>query len=341
MSLVKAVAIAALAILMSVICFLSYWAYQFSHRTFQVTTSIKVFPKTHLRQLAVSLQSRGLLQHPDAFLIWARLHGYSGELRFGDYRVSSDMTLSELLDNIHASRGLVRHAFRIHEGWTVKRLIHALQENSNIRFTANDDHRELEGLLYPDTYNFAWGVSSDQVIAHAKQRMQTVLNNAWAQRNKQIPIKTPRQALIVASLIQTEASSVAERPKVAAVIYNRLRRGMRLQVDPTVMYGLGLPYGSVLTKHQLERKTRYNTYMMTGLPPTPIAFPTRTAIEAALHPATIPALYYVANGDGTHTFSDSYRLHKKAVAKYRAYINAEKWKQQVEAIKTIVEDGVF
>jgi UPF0755 protein len=329
------------AVVISVVVFMLYWAYQFSHRTFQMKTSIKVYPQTHLQELANNLQARRLWNHPEAFLMLARLHGFSGNLRYGEYQILPDMTPQQLLQNIHDSRGLVKHAFRIHEGWTVKQLDDALREDSNIKYKNTKLGKDLEGMVYPDTYSFAWGVSSDRVINHGQDRMQQILDQAWQNRVKSIPITTPQQALIVASLIQTEASNVSERPKVAAVIYNRLRRGMRLQIDPTVMYGLGLPYGSILTKRQLEQATPYNTYKIEGLPPTPIAFPTRTAIEAALHPAKISSLYYVANGDGTHTFSDNYHTHKKAVEKYRAFLNQKKWEQQKEALKVIVEDGIF
>ena len=216
-----------------------------------------------------------------------------------------------------------------------------MHQDNNIKFKAFPEiSKKLEGMIYPDTYKFAWGVNSNAVIQYGVTKMQRVLQKAWKSRDHSIPIKTPYQALIVASLIQTEAGNVAERPKVAAVIYNRLRKNMRLQIDPTVMYGLGLPYGSILTKRQLEQKTPYNTYTFEGLPPTPIAFPTRTAIEAALHPVKLSAYYYVANGDGTHTFSDSYKLHKKAVARYRAFLNEQKWQQQKQALEVIVEEGL-
>jgi UPF0755 protein len=330
------------AVLVFCLIYVSYWAYQFNYGTFDKKQSIRIYPSTHLHQLANKLQQRQLWNHPYIFVLLARAHGFAGDLRFGEYAITPDMTPYQLLENIHASRGLVKHSFRIRQSWTAKQLISALRENPNIKFkSAQLDTRKLEGMIYPDTYDFAWGVQSDKVIDYAAAKMKRVLAKAWATRDKHIPITTPYQALIVASLIQTEAGNIEERPKVAAVIYNRLRKGMRLQIDPTVMFGLGLPYGSILTKRQLEQKTEYNTYSFEGLPPTPIAFPAQTAIEAALHPAELAAFYYVANGKGGHTFSNSYEHHKEAVAQYRAFLNERKWQQQVEALKTIVEEGVL
>lgn len=325
-----------------VLGYVGYWTYRFRHTTFTEKQTIRIYPNMQLHQLANKLQQRGLWNHPYIFILLARVHGFAGALRFGEYAITPKMTLYQLLQHIHNSRGLVKHPFRIRQRWTAKQLINALQENPNIKFTSPTiQPNKLEGMVYPDTYNFAWGVQSNQIIDYAKTKMKKIVDKAWQQRNKHIPITTPYQALIVASLIQTEAGDVNEQPKIAAVIYNRLRKGMRLQVDPTVMFGLGLPYGSILTKRQLQQKTAYNTYLIAGLPPTPIAFPAKTAILAAMHPAPLKALYYVADGKGGHVFSNNYKYHKKAVAAYRAYLNERKWQQQIEAVKTIVEEGVL
>lgn len=341
MSIVKALGTILFAIVMATLGYLCYWNYQFNHRRFAVDESIKVYPHTHLRQLANKLQQRHLWTHPTMFVLLARYHGFAGDLRFGDYKIKTNMTPFMLLDNIHQARGLVTHRFRIHEGWTMHKLLAALHQNGNINFKSpTKTPATLEGMIYPDTYQFAWGVDSNTVIQYGIAKMQQVLNTAWETRDHSIPLKTPYQALIVASLIQTEAGEVAERPKIAAVIYNRLRKHMRLQIDPTVMFGLRLPYGSVLTKRQLEQATPYNTYLIEGLPPTPIAFPTRTAIIAALHPAKLSAYYYVADGKGGHVFSDNYKRHQHAVARYRAFLNEQKWEQQKQALEVIVEEGL-
>ncbi len=342
MSLRKAFILFIATALVFCLSYVCYWTYQFSHSRFSVNQSIKIHPNTHLHQLANTLQQRGLWNHPYIFILLARAHGFAGDLRFGEYAIKPGMTPLALLENIHTARGLIKHPFRIHQTWTAKQLVSALRENSNIKFdTTQLDTTQFEGMLYPDTYNFAWGVEGAQVIRFAAQKMQNIMHAAWQTRDQSIPIKTPYQALIVASLIQTESGTVQEQPKIAAVIYNRLRRGMRLQIDPTVMFGLGLPYGSILTKGQLEKKSAYNTYLIEGLPPTPIAFPSKSAIDAALHPARLSALYYVADGQGGHIFSRHYEQHQQAVARYRAFLNESKWQQQKRALQVIVEDGLF
>ena len=273
MSIGKAFGIVLFAIITATLGYIFYWNYQFSHRTFGVKQTIKVYPHTHLHQLANKLQQRHLWGHPHMFVLLARYHGFAGDLRFGDYEVAPGMTPFKLLDNIHRARGLVKHRFRIHEGWTLKKLRAALHQDNNIKFKAFPEiSKKLEGMIYPDTYKFAWGVNSNAVIQYGVTKMQRVLQKAWKSRDHSIPIKTPYQALIVASLIQTEAGNVAERPKVAAVIYNRLRKNMRLQIDPTVMYGLGLPYGSILTKRQLEQKTPYNRIRLRDCHPRRLLF---------------------------------------------------------------------
>lgn len=341
MSLRKGLLVAVTAIIISSVLYISYWAYQFRHTSFKVDQTLKVYPHTHLRHIANILQQRHLWQHPHMFELLGRWYGFAGQLRFGEYHIRPTMTPFELLQNIHHANGLVKHSFRIHEGWTAEDLVLALHQDGNIRFKPiKQPLTQLEGMAYPDTYQFAWGVSSQQVVRYAEQKMQAVLQKIWDSRDHSIPITTPYQALIVASLIQTEAARVDERPKVAAVIYNRLRKKMRLQIDPTVMFGLRLPYGSVLTKQQLNKKTPYNTYTIEGLPPTPIAFPTYTAIYAACHPASLDAYYYVANGDGTHTFSKNYKTHRQAVTRYRDYLNEEKWQDEKQALEVVVEEGL-
>ena len=184
-----------------------------------------------------------------------------------------------------------------------------------------------EGSLYPDTYQFVWGVTDKQVVQVAANAMQKKLASVWASRDATLPISSPQQLVIVASLIETEVCHLQERPLIAGVIYNRLKQHMRLQVDPTVMYGLGLPYGSLLVESQLKTKTPFNTYMIDGLPPTPIAMPSLTSLEAAAHPAQTNALYYVADGKGSHVFSATYALHLQAVAQYHAFMSQHASKQ--------------
>lgn len=358
MSWLRAFFIALLSVIVAVVGYVAYLNYQFIHhpliglheRTVQPVT-VRVFPHSRLRQLASTLSETGLWQRYYSFLVLAEIHGVRDELRFGEYQIEPGMTLMELLKNIQQGRGQVFYPFRIREGSTMttlkQRLMHSdLITHTDVlkspdwqpKFSAwLGEHRSLEGMLYPDTYHFAWGVDDARVIRVAYRAMIKRLKAAWPKRQRNLPISTPYQALIVASLIQTEAGLVKERPMVAGVIYNRLKRSMRLQIDPTVVYGLGLPYGTKLTKTNLRTKTSYNTYIIKGLPPTPIAFPTWTSIQAALHPANTKAIFYVADARGGHVFSTHYKAHKKAVTAYRAAVRGKTWVAEKEAVEAVFD----
>ncbi len=312
-----------------------YLNHQFSHRPLISSTStsvqtVLVLPHSHTYTLGRRLEKQGFIRNPYNFVLFARIHALSAHLHYGKYYIQPGMTALALLQNMNAGKGLVMFDFRIHEGWTM----HDLQQALEHKFTSTAN---LEGCLYPDTYRFAWGIESSQIIFAAKKKMDDVLSGLWALRAADLPLKTPYEALIVASLIQTETSDPNERAQVAAVIYNRLRQSMRLQIDPTVMYGLGLPYGSVLTKANLQQHTLYNTYQIEGLPPTPIAFPDLTSLQAALHPSKITALYYVANGSGGHIFSSTYEQHTQAVKRYRR-LEAEQHREQMESIAKVLTE---
>ena len=316
-------------LLASLIVYCFYINYSFSHRSLLASgasASVKVYPGFHINQLADELKAQQLWRHSNSFIILAALHGYSDQLRFGEYTITPGMSALMLLKNIAASTGLTRHNFRIPEGSTVTTILALLKNDPNI-FKAKQPFTIAEGSLYPDTYQFVWGVTDKQVIQIAYVAMQKKLASVWTSRDPLIPISTPQQLLIIASLLETEASNLQERPLIAGVIYNRLKQHMRLQVDPTVMYGLGLPYGSSLVDSQLKTKTPYNTYVIDGLPPTPIAMSSLTSLEAAAHPAQTNALYYVADGKGSHVFSATYALHLQAVASYHAFMKQHSSKQ--------------
>ena len=316
-------------VLASFVVYCFYLNYSFSHRSLLASatpTSVKVYPGFHINQLANELKQQQLWHHPNSFMLLATLHGYSDQLRFGEYTITPDMSALMLLKNIASSTGLTRHKFRIPEGSTVTTVLALLKNDPNI-FKASQPVTIAEGSLYPDTYQFVWGVTDKQVVAAAAAVMQKKLASVWAARDATLPISSPAQLVIVASLIETETSNLQERPMIAGVIYNRLKQHMRLQVDPSVTYGLGLPYGSALVDSQLKTKTPYNTYMIDGLPPTPIAMPSLTSLIAAAHPAQTHALYYVADGKGSHVFSATYALHLQAVAQYHAYMQQQSSKQ--------------
>ena len=185
-----------------------------------------------------------------------------------------------------------------------------------------------EGRFFPDTYIYTWGNKDTVILQQAYQRMNVLLMQEWSQRAAELPYKTPEEALIVASLVESEAVLPAERPIIAGVILRRLQQNMNLQIDPTIIYGVGKPFGSTITLEDLRNDNPYNTYLHKGLPPTPINMPSAASIFAALHPASGDSLYYVAQGDGSHRFSATYPEHLQAVKKYRQFKKSEADKQQ-------------
>ena len=297
----------------------------------QFEDTIKVEPNTGIHTITGKLEDKGYLTHPQIFIFIAKICGDSHRLRFGEYEIKPGMSAFALLDNMVKGRGLAEHHVTIIEGWNFRQVMQRLKNDESLRHVVEDksprqimkllgsEQASPEGLLFPDTYSFTWGNTDLDVIKHAYEKMQSVLKDEWQQRSKRFPYKTPYKALIIASLIEKETSVDSERHKIASVILLRLKKWMPLQVDPTVLYGRGKPFGASITRSDLKNKNPYNTYMNYGLPPTPIAMPSKASIHAALHPAQGKALYYVAQGDGSHIFSDSYKKHRIAVKAYRRY----------------------
>lgn len=307
-------------LVLCVLCQWVYWSFDFFTRplTPKRATTLLVSPHQHLHDVAKALVAAGLLHHPRLFVFWGRLLGDANVLRFGKYRITQDMTSATLLSHIVNSQDTVKHPFRIGAGWTIASVLKRLEKDPAVLHTLSQGIglSDLEGALYPDTFDFAWGTEDRDILQYAHHKMQVFLAHAWHHRAKGLPYRRPYEALIMASLIETETARAADRPKIAAVLIHRLRRHMPLAVDPTVLYGLKLPYGHALTHQELEEKTPYNTYHRLGLPPTPIAMPSKASILAALHPAKTHALYYVADGHGGHVFSDTYAAHQIAVRRY-------------------------
>ena len=293
----------------------------------QSSVTIKVPSGTDVHYLAKQLKQAGLLKHSRLFVLLARVNGDARRLKVGEYKITTEMSASDLLANIVAGKVIQRSILFV-EGWTFRDLKETLDESSHIKHEIkNLTNAEImaklghpdqhpEGLFFPDTYFFTWGDSDLTILKQAYQRMQAVLTTQWQQRASHLPYKNSYQALIVASLIEKETGLDNERAKVAGVILLRLKKWMRLQVDPTVLYGLGRPYSSTITKQDLALATPYNTYQRYGLPPTPIDMPGEASIAAALHPEMGDVLYYVSRGDGSHQFSATYKEHRQAVEKY-------------------------
>lgn len=291
--------------------------------------TVKVHPGTGVSQLAQTLHQRKLLQHPYFFIEYAQFTGLSSQVRFGEYWIKPGMSAMDVLRNVTQSKGVVQHKMTFIEGWTFRDIRAALDQDSNVRhLTEGKTNAEImtmighpnehpEGRFFPNTYLFRWGNSDADVLKHAYNKMRDFLQAEWPKRARDAEVKTPYEALIIASLVEKETAINAERPLIAGVILKRLHIGMRLQVDPTVLYGLNKAYDEPITKKDLRSKTPYNTYTRYGLPPTPIDMPSGASIKATLHPEKSHYLYYVSRGDGSHQFSPTYKQHLKAIKRYQ------------------------
>jgi len=281
-----------------------------------------------LRSGAKQLTEIGVLDDPWSFIVMARVLGKAGEIKAGNYEFTNNLTPYRLLTKLTKGDVTMKEIAFI-EGWTFNQLRKALDDYPGIRHdSANLSDEEIlkrigatentaEGLFFPDTYFFNDGMSDLTILKRAYRTMESNLATVWETRAKDLPFSDTHQALIMASIVEKETAQATERRMVAAVLINRLRLGMKLQADPTVIYGLGDKFDGNLRKRDLTGDTIYNTYTREGLPPTPIALPGLASIQATLNPADTKALYFVSRGDGTSHFSESLEEHNRAVTKYQ------------------------
>lgn len=270
----------------------------------------------------------GALEHPVLFELLARVQGRAQDVKAGSYGLTAPVTPLELLRKITLGETLLGKLTVI-EGWTFAEMRRALDARQDLRHDSvglsdaellraiGAEVAHAEGWFFPDTYFYDHGSSDLALYKRAHQTSRAVLEEAWARRASGLPYKSPEEALIMASIIEKETGAADERPLIAAVFINRLRIGMRLQTDPTVIYGMGERFDGNLRRADLEVDTPYNTYTRAGLPPTPIALPGADAIHAALNPEASRALYFVAMGNGRHVFSSNLDDHNRAVARYQ------------------------
>ena len=256
--------------------------------------------------------------------------GITGRLHAGEYALNQGTTPRELLRKM-AAGDVVQHRFTIVDGWTFRQLRLALANDTGLQQTlpgSSDDDiarrvgiadGKPEGWFLPETYAFVKGESDFDVLKRAHVAMQKALDRLWRARSADVKLETPYEALILASIVERETAQPSERAQIAGVFVRRLKFGMRLQTDPTVIYGMGESYAGNIRRSDLETDTPYNTYTRDGLPPTPIALPGTVALEAALHPAPGDALYFVARGDGSHEFSPTLEAHNRAVQKFQLH----------------------
>jgi UPF0755 protein len=281
-----------------------------------------------LKSVARNLADEGLLPESQTFWLLGRALGKAGSIRAGTYRVAAPLTALELLDKLAAGDVLpIEIAFV--EGTTLRQWLAQMKQHPHIRATLDGlgeseiraaigvPEAALEGLFFPDTYRFLSGAADADILKRAYAEMAKRLARAWEARDPALPLASAYEALILASIIEKETGQAGERAVVASVFVNRLRRGMRLQTDPTVIYGLGARFDGNLRKRDLLADTPWNTYTRDGLPPTPIAMPGAASIAAATNPAKTDYLYFVGRGDGSHQFSRTLEEHNRAVAKYQ------------------------
>lgn len=283
---------------------------------------------TSLRVLAERMTRMGILKQPYYFLALTYLRGDQRRIKAGEYELTSGMTPVGVLDRIISGK-VAQFPVTLIEGRTFRQALTAIAADEHLRdndlsgLTDEELMSKLgrpgehpEGLFFPDTYYFPRSATGLDVLRRAMERMDKVLGQEWAGRQSELPIKTPYEALILASIIEKETAVPEERPEIGGVFIRRLQHGMKLQTDPTVIYGLGERYDGNIRRTDLLEATPYNTYVIEGLPPTPIALPGRAAIHAALNPAGGDTLYFVARGDGSHVFSRTLGEHNRAVRRY-------------------------
>lgn len=279
-----------------------------------------------LGTIAAELAQKHDLPNPWAVKIYAKLHPEIQKIQAGDYRIHANSTVLDLLADMVAGRVIV-FEFRLVEGKTFAEMMHLLAQSPELTHTLNGKSRkeiaqilgiegDPEGWFYPDTYRYTRHSSDQELLQRLHQNMRAVLQEHWQDRDDRLPLKTPYEALILASIIEKETGVADERAQVAGVFVRRLQKKMRLQTDPSVIYGMN-HYQGTITRQDLQKDTPYNTYTRLGLPPTPIAMPSEASIYAALHPDEGDALYFVADGKGGHIFSATYEAHLKAVQRYR------------------------
>ncbi|HTF95806.1 MAG TPA: endolytic transglycosylase MltG [Cellvibrio sp.] len=280
-----------------------------------------------LGHMANDLGRQQILDYPRLLRIYARFSN-TNKIHAGEYFFPVGTTPEMLLDKLRKGE-VVLYQVTFVEGWTFKQALAALEKDPSIRHElagkSQDEqlrllglsHPHPEGWFFPDTYSFSRGTSDVEILQKAYRQMDSLLKYEWEKRAPDLPYKNAYEALIMASIIERETGHHSEREQIAGVFVRRLRQGMKLQTDPTVIYGMAGQYKGRITRKNLEAPTAYNTYVIDGLPPTPIALPSAASIRAALHPASGNALYFVAKGDGTSEFSDTLDAHNQAVRRYQ------------------------
>lgn len=306
--------------------FAGWWAYYLNASLVTEKQGVVYYLKPGLtkHEVVQELAEQGIIRHPTLYFLTTYFMK-STPLQTAEYLFRPGATPLSIWRQMQTGSGLMNHPFSIIPGWSFRQVREALDKTENIKHqtTPMDDKQIMmfvgnpdvapEGQFFPETYFYTRGMSDLVILKRAYDLMQTKLNEAWERRAANLPYKNMYDALIVASLVEKEAYLNRERPLIAGVIINRLRKNMLLQIDPTVIYGMGLRYNGTIHRADLQEDTVYNTYVHKGLPPTPIAMPGAVSLDAAMHPAQHDFYYFVAKGDGSHQFSKTLQEHHTAV----------------------------
>lgn len=280
-----------------------------------------------LGHLVRDMEAKGALDHPRLLRLYARFNE-ANKIHAGEYFFPIGTSPKSLLDKL-IKGDVILYQITFVEGWTTRQALNVLADEQHIQHQLLGKTPEeqlalldlpiehLEGWIFPDTYRFSRNTSDAEIIRNAYHQMKSLLEAEWVKRAPDLPYKNAYEALIMASIIERETGHHSERDQIAGVFVRRLQQGMKLQTDPTVIYGMGENYAGRITRKNLEEPTPYNTYVIDGLPPTPISLPSAASIRAALHPAEGKALYFVAKGDGTSEFSNTLDAHNQAVRRYQ------------------------
>jgi UPF0755 protein len=331
---VKQALIAITLLLLTVICASAWWFWTDmqtvlnSPMEISIDRDFTIEPGMGLQSISNRLRDDGLIRQPYYLVIEARLTDKEGKLKAGEYVINPGTSPRQLLDQFVTGK-VKQYELTLIEGWTFAQMMESISANTVLIHTLDSKdsksimtalgHPELssEGQFFPDTYHFPKGTTDTEFLQRAYHTMQKILAEEWNQRANDLPYQTIYEALVMASLIEKETGLKEERAEIAGVFVRRLQKSMKLQTDPTVIYAMGETFDGNIKHQDLSIDSPYNTYVYTGLPPTPIALPGRDAIHAAMHPADGNTLYFVARGDGSHHFSETLNEHNKAVARYQ------------------------
>lgn len=326
----KKILISAVTLSLAVILALALWLQQQLQEPLAIDEAqlLEISQGRSFISLLNQFERDGLITSALPMRLWMRISSQAAPIRAGEYEIEPGITLPQLYRKLQEGK-VVTYRLMILEGWTVNEMRKVMAQAEKLQHTTRDWSEEelmdalgkpgepAEGWFFPDTYTYHKGMQDLDILRLAHRRMRSLLEEVWAERQVGLPYSTPYEALIMASIVERETGAPHERRDIAGVFTRRLHKGMRLQTDPTVIYGMGDRYQGRITRSDLREPTPWNTYTISGLPPTPIALPGEGALRASVDPADGDTLYFVAKGDGTHQFSQTLQEHNRAVQKYQ------------------------